>query len=108
MLEGLCGLHDLIDDELGVTMHHEATHADLDSDPQTVDACLILHDIVGHVKVFANGVWELVLILGSNTTPGSLLFLYRTIKVHGLILWVLHGGYVPMWTQRCSLLGPMT
>ena len=46
-------LHDLVDDQLGVTPNVEASDTELDGDAQAVDECLIFGHIVG------GGEWRL-------------------------------------------------
>ena len=44
-------LHDLVDDELGITPHVETPHSKLDGDLQAIDESFVLGCIVGDGKV---------------------------------------------------------
>ena len=51
-----CLLHDLVDDQLGVTPNVEALDTQLDGDALAINECLILGHIVGRGEMEANHV----------------------------------------------------
>ena len=52
---------ELVDNQRGVPVHHEAFDAELNSYTETVETCFVFDGIVGGQKVYAENVSELIL-----------------------------------------------
>ena len=52
---------ELVDNQRGVSVYHEAFDAELDGYTESVETCFILHDVVGGWKMNLENVTELVL-----------------------------------------------
>ena len=52
---------DLVDDQRGVSVYHEAFDAELDGYTETVETCFIFGGVVGGWKMYSENVSELVL-----------------------------------------------
>jgi hypothetical protein len=85
--------HDLVDDELRVTVDVKPLNPKPDSDARVIDECLIFHHIVGHTEVQLNHVEERS-PLGHISTmpPPALLRVKETSKYMLKCSWVTGGG----------------
>ena len=82
-------LHDLVDDQLGVTPDIEASDTKLDGDVQVIDERLILGHIVGGEEMDANHVPHAYPKGQNEDQPYASTFLHlRPIEVHRLVLLV--------------------
>ena len=52
---------ELVDDQCGIPIHHEAFDAELDGYTESVKTCFIFGDVVGGRKVYPKNVSELIL-----------------------------------------------
>ena len=50
----------LVDDQRGVSVHHEAFDAELDGYTETVETCFLFGDVVGGWKMYSENISKLV------------------------------------------------
>ena len=78
---------DLLDDQRGVFVYHEAFDAELDGYTESVETCFILHNVVGCWKINSENVSELILARRNEQNAStSIVDVEGAIKVHHPVL----------------------
>ena len=78
---------ELVDDQCGIPIHHEAFDAELDSYTETMKTCFVFRGIVGGRKMYAKNISEF--ILGQHDEQNartSTIDVESAVKVHHLVL----------------------
>ena len=71
---------DLVDDQCGVSVYHEAFDAELDGYTESMETCFILHGAVGSWKMNSEDVTEPVLSWSNKQNAGA-----STVDVEGAV-----------------------
>ena len=71
---------DLVDDQHGVSIYHEAFDAELDGYMKPVETCFIFHGVVGSWEMNLEDISELVLSRSNKQNAGA-----STVDVEGTI-----------------------
>ena len=80
-------LVELVDNQRGVPVHHEAFDAELDGYAETIEACFVLHGVVGGRKMYAENISEFVLCrCDEQNARTSTIDIKGTIEVHHPVL----------------------
>ena len=78
---------ELVDNQCGVPVHHEAFDAELDGYTKTMETCFIFYGIVGGWKVYPEDIAELIFgQRNEQNAHASTIDVKGTIKVHHLVL----------------------
>ena len=78
---------ELVDDQRGVPIYHEAFDAELDGYTESVETCYIFGNVVGGRKVYPKNVSELILgRRNEQNTHANTIDVESTVKVHYPVL----------------------
>ena len=78
---------ELVDDQQGVFIYHEAFDVELDGYTKSVETCFILGGVVGGWKMYSENVSELVFgQRNEQNASTSTVDVERAVKVHHLVL----------------------
>lgn len=98
--------HVLVDDQLGVAPDQEPSRPHLARDLECIDEGLVFNDIVGGVKVEADGIAELMALRRcEDDVNATSYFEVGSIEVHGPVLWILYRGRLLHLSPFCDEVG---
>ena len=80
---------DLVDDQCGVSVYHEAFYTELNGYTKSMETCFIFRGVVGSWKMNSEDVSELVLSRSNKQNVGaSTVDVEGTVEIHYLVLGV--------------------
>ena len=83
---------DLVDDQRGVFVYHEAFDAKLDGYTKSMETCFIFHSVVGSWEMNLKDVSKLVLSRSKKQNAGtSTIYVEGAIEIHHLVLGASSG-----------------